>query len=313
MTTPQVTAIAAPDEIALKGVARVILTDPEEDDIPIDPPLEQRDHKTIDAFLEKLDRESIATIVWQRVGKDPDTGIALLAAVARVPEASLREALAVEGAYEAKKTASSWKHFTLEAIITVGLLILVGLGVYSLSGQGTTELTGLQDAVTRSFAGTTRVSFTVAEFDTGDHAEDGLRALQERLENAGTTIPFDDLETIALPVVLDNAVAYQASVPVGSVALPVSIVIVRDGVFLHIMLGVASTGDAPSEPAAIVSHLFGESPYAGLVATPDATEPAEPGYTTGGLWDRLPTPQQLPPGYVVTGEFTGLNDHLFGG
>lgn len=292
-----------PSKVALKDIAKRLLEDPQDTDEPIDKP------------VAKLGRQRIATIVWNRAGQDPANGIDDLATAAKVDRTRLVDALADEGVYEAKQTGSRPSQYSLELLIVVGLLALAAVITFALVRLDPLTLPGFQEAVTRSFAGPTLVAFSVAEFDTPEHAEMGMQALAGRLEaepdDAGD-LAMDDLQSIPLPVYRDGVEGYQGHVPIGDVDVPVAYLLVRDGRYVHILQAVSPPADGLGAPLAIVADLFGGAPYTSLLATPGPAASAVPELRTGGLWDQLPRPGDLPDDYAVASESTGLNRALFG-
>jgi hypothetical protein len=181
-------------------------------------------------------------------------------------------------------------------------------------GDQTDTLSGLRDAATRSFIGPNTLAFSVAEFDTEAHAQEGMQALVERLV-AEPLMPGDldlsGLEEVDAPPIRGGAKAYRGHVALGDVIADVGFLFVHDGQYVHVMQSVSAGGDAIS-PVSLAERLFGPGPYLGLAATPGPTPSADKPYTTGGLWDRLPRPEHLPRGYTMTDEADDLNATLFG-
>jgi hypothetical protein len=264
------------------------------------------------ADLGGLSRDRITTIVWQRVGQDFDTGIADLAREANTTPDRLIALLTAEGKEEARTGERGVRAYWLEALLVIGVLVGVVLLARATGRESTGHLAGFQTAVTRSFAGPSLLAFTVAEFDSEANAASGMTELADRLLSAPASASEFDLSQLAPvdgPGLRDGRIAFTGFVPLGNVKAPVTVLIVRDGRRLHIAQNVGLVGANQAESQSFLERMLAPVVELDLLAPPATPDDAVA--RTGGLWDHLPRPAQLPAGYVLVDEIGGLGP-LFG-
>ena len=254
-----------------------------------------------------------ATAVWARIGNDFDDGICNLAKEAKTTNQQLVALLRMEGRHEAEEGKGGVGRYWLEWVLALSVLAGIGLAIVELRDQPH-PLTGLRDAATRSFIGPNALAFSVAEFDTETHAQEGMAALAQQLVAeplAPGDLDLSQLEEVSAPEIRDGAQAYWGRVPLGDATADIGFLLVHDGRYVYVMQSLSAGGDAIS-PVSLAERLFGPGPYLGLAATPGSSPSTDRPYQTGGLWDRLPRPEHLPRGYTVADEADELNATLFG-
>jgi hypothetical protein len=255
-----------------------------------------------------------ATAVWTWIGHDYDDGIGNLAKVANTSIPCLVNLLQKEGRFEAEEGKGGVKRYGLESLLLLAAVVGVGLVILTQLSDQPHAVVGRLAVASRSFHGPTALAFTVAEFETEAQAQEGMQALAARLEARPVKpgeLDLSQLEEVSVPALRDGVRAYRGQVPLGDVTADVGYLLVHDGQYVHVMQSLSANG-APTAPVELAGRLFGPGPYLGLAAAPAATPSAENSYRTGGLWDRLPRPEQLPPGYRVAAETEGFDPTLFG-
>jgi hypothetical protein len=254
-----------------------------------------------------------ATVVWNWIGHDFHDGIGKLAKIANTSNQCLVNLLRTEGRYEAEEGKGGFKRYWLEFLL-LGVLVGVGVVILAQWPDQPRALAGRLAVVSRTFIGPTALAFTVAEFETETRAQEGMQAVAARLEAKPLQpgeLDLSQLEEIRAPALRDGVRAYRGQVALGDVTADVGYLLVHDGQYVHVMQSLSANG-APTAPVELAGRLFGPGPYLGLAAAPAATPSAENSYQTGGLWDRLPRPEQLPSGYRVAGETDDPDATLFG-
>lgn len=181
-------------------------------------------------------------------------------------------------------------------------------------------LPGVQATATRRFSTSDEtfvlpagfLGFVVTEFDEEEQAALALPLLGEDLAGWADAAEADgdvqaDLRPVSAPTYRDGTLAYVGEVRTESDGfggrMRLAMLLVRDGRFLYAMVGFrfAIIGTNP-----VTNPL--ENPLDDLLTVadrllgPDPIEPADPPpgaeYMMGGLWDRLPRLEHLPPGFV---------------
>jgi hypothetical protein len=256
-----------------------------------------------------------ATTVWDWVGHHFDDGICKLAEVTNTRPAHLIDLMTAEGRHEAEEgKGNASQRYWLEVVLLVAVLASVGVFYVAQQREQLQAFAGRLSVASRSFIGPTALAFTVADFGTEAQAQEGMQALADRLEAKPLKpgeLDLSQLEEIRAPALREGVRAYRGQVLLGDVTADVGFLMVHDGRYVHIMQSLSANG-APTAPVELAGRLFGPGPYLGLAAAPAATPSVENRYRTGGLWDRLPLPEQLPPGYRVAAETEGFDPTLFG-
>ncbi len=188
--------------------------------------------------------------------------------------------------------------------------VLEDLGRGPVAGPtiGLTGIPGTEEAASRAFvtdeegAGTLFMSFAVVRFEDEQTAQAATRAIRARVieqfsrrsdvsglksANAG---PWGD-ETLAL------AGQIQPTDPDDPDVLTVALLVVREGPYIHGMIGVSASGDPLADVSAVADQVVGRQPGDASVETDDE------GLSTGGLWNMLPRPADLPTGFLLDEEF----------
>jgi hypothetical protein len=137
---------------------------------------------------------------------------------------------------------------------------------------------------------------------------DAAAALDQSLEYAQTDPRFAGLlQPADAPDVGDDARAVLGRVTLEGVDVVVAILFVLDGRFLHNWTAVAPSGDPLAVLAPIAEQWFASAatPEAAAAATPaSGTRPEHP----ATLLDRLPSPSDLPVGYMMDSESAQATD-----
>ena len=137
--------------------------------------------------------------------------------------------------------------------------------------------------------GTAALSFVVFEFDTAENDEAAMPVVVQRLtEGAG----LGELDPTSDPSFRESTLAYTGKLEQGDYAFDVALLVVRDGRFVHASVGVGLAADPLSDLLKIADQAFAD-PRNGTT-TPDPEE----------LVDRLPSLENLPPGFVLQDEST---------
>jgi hypothetical protein len=90
----------------------------------------------------------------------------------------------------------------------------------------------------------------------------------------------------AAPVFADGNAAFVGSVTVGATQVPTALLIVRDGRFVHTWTLIRTAGDPLPDLFAVARAVF--KPDGQVRGTPESHD----------LKSRLPSPDDLPPGFV---------------
>jgi hypothetical protein len=154
-------------------------------------------------------------------------------------------------------------------------------------------------AVARRFRGTgappqevARFGFWAFAFDSVDHARVAFPVTVDDYRNLWRT----ELEVVGAPVVGDERVAYEAvdvRRPSSPESPPVSygLLVWREGAVIVVASG--TDGESPlPELIAVADRVAEREPGSGPVVT------ADDGFNAGGIWEVLPTPEDMPAGIV---------------
>jgi len=161
------------------------------------------------------------------------------------------------------------------------------------SGVDVGRIPGVHEAVGRSFdayetqrsSGIGHLEFAVFAFPDAETA----RTAMPHVYPALTSVLRQDARSIDPPPLGDEALAWTA---VGPQGLRVGVLLVRDGIHLHLLTAVAATGDPLDALEGIAARTVGRVPRATPAATPASSDDRP--LTSGGLWDLLPRYDDLP-------------------
>lgn len=172
---------------------------------------------------------------------------------------------------------------------------------------GLTGIEGAEEAASRAFVaaedagGTLFMSFAVVRFDDEAAAQGAVRAIRARvIEQFSRQSDVSGLKAANPGSWGDETIALAGDIrptdPDDPDVLSVALLVVRDGLLVHGMLGVAVAADPVPDVAAVADQIVGRQPGG------DVEVDAE-GLRTGGLWDTLPRPADLPTGFELDEEF----------
>ncbi|MDP9366897.1 MAG: VWA domain-containing protein [Chloroflexota bacterium] len=173
---------------------------------------------------------------------------------------------------------------------------------------GLTGIPGTEEAASRAFVadeegeGTLFMSFAVVRFEDEETAQAATRAIRARvIEQFRRRSDVSGLKSVDAGSWGDETLALAGPIeptdPDDPEVLAIALLVVRDGLYVHGMLGVAASGDPLPDVSAVAEQVVGREPGESSVATNDE------GLLTGGLWDMLPRPADLPTDFVLDEEF----------
>ena len=271
--------------------------------------------------IRELEEGEATTQIWSYLAEDYEKGIEAIGRAVRKdgmpPTLTSSREFAVwllSRAASAEANRKPLRRFWFEPVVLLVVAGLIGLMVVTWQRAGTgppqpSGIPGFEQAVTRSFrpatAGTAGVSllrFGVAGFDTGAHAEEGMRLLTERLL---ATPGFEGLRATSAPAVGSETIAFVGEVELRGVRIAAAVLVVRDGNAVHVMEGYGAGADPLPSLMETGARLFG----AAAVPAP----PPDVDYTAGERWDELPRLEHLPPGFTLAAEEDGLAGDLLEG
>jgi len=153
-------------------------------------------------------------------------------------------------------------------------------------------------ASTSRLTGTLDFQFRVAVFDTPAHAAAALNVVGPNFR-----AQFPTLSPLPIPLIGDQAFAFDGRVKEGTTTVRVAVLIVRHVSDDYAFIGVGFYDDPIGDLLRIASRLFPSPASATPPATPVATPPV--GVSPAALLARLPELSDLPPGgYVLVSQTT---------
>ena len=172
---------------------------------------------------------------------------------------------------------------------------------------GLTGIPGTEEAASRAFVTdqegeTLFMSFAVVRFEDEATAQAATRAIRARvIEQFSRRSDVSGLKSADVGPWGDETLALAGQIkptdPDDPDVLSVALVVVREGVYVHGMIGVGATSEPLAEVSAVAGQVVGRKPGGSSVSTDDL------GLKTGGLWNKLPRPADLPEGFVLDEEF----------
>jgi hypothetical protein len=167
------------------------------------------------------------------------------------------------------------------------------------------ELEGAEDAAIRSFqstgfdpTGIISIATEVIRFDSADHAHDAMDPIIERqMARLGQGGDTSEIKPSSIDQIGDDTTAMAGTLAFADTDSPISgvvagLVFARRAEFVFVTLAASLAGDAVGAAADVTRTVISREP--GETATPEA----EGGMRTGGLWEMLPTLDDLPSGLV---------------
>lgn len=165
-----------------------------------------------------------------------------------------------------------------------------------------TPLPGYIDVASRTFrftggglANVAFVSYSLLEFETVNLADASLEETASRYL-AMRESPLSNLLPAPPPSLGDRAIAFTADGDDPNFVVKVAIMAVRDGPRIHFLIG-SQLNQSPipiMEEVALQGLLPVEEPLPGELTVT--------GLNSGGLWDTIPRPEDLPEGFSVDDE-----------
>jgi hypothetical protein len=200
----------------------------------------------------------------------------------------------------------------MRRVVALVLAVVVLAGAVPVSAQEPTptpvpllvpEIKGVQDAALRSFAATglriaspISLAVEVIRFDSGKHGKDAIDTLLERqmqrLAQGGDT---SGIKRASADKIGDETRAFGGSLKLTDTSAPIEEIaiggaIVRRDEFVFVALVGSLGGDSITPALEIMRKIVDRQPGQG--ATPTDAD----GMRTGGLWDMLPTLDDVPEG-----------------
>ena len=167
------------------------------------------------------------------------------------------------------------------------------------------EIEGAQDAAIRSYGATgldptgmISIAMEVVRFDSADHAHEALETITERqMARLGQGGDTSAIQQASVDQIGDETTANAGQLTFTDTSSPiqgiiVGLVIARNGEFVFLTLAGSLAGNAVGTASdvtkAVIDRQRGD----------DATPVADNGMRSGGLWDMLPTLDDIPSGLV---------------
>jgi hypothetical protein len=201
------------------------------------------------------------------------------------------------------------------AVVLMLVVMVLGFGVVSAQAQQATPTrqapadTGVIRSVSRSFEAQNvsfdsilAVSASVAEYEDVGLATEGMKQVRSRFLGTLTsdsecpedTLDFSDLKEVSAPQIADGSLAFAGSVgEEDGIQGQVTILVFREAQFVYMLGGAAIMTDPMADLVDVAKSILAEN----RMAPPSGSE-----MRTGGLWDRLPTLQEVPPGLALESE-----------
>lgn len=201
------------------------------------------------------------------------------------------------------------------AVVLMLVVMMFGFDVVSAQARQATPTlqdpadVGVISSVSRSFVAPNvsfdsilAVSVLVAEYQDARLASEGMKQLGSNLLGALTSdsncpddaIDFSDLKEVSAPPLADESRGFAGSVgEKGGIQGQVTILVFREAQFVYVLFGAAIMTDPMPDLVDVAESILSEN----RKASPSGSE-----MRTGGLWDRLPTLQEVPPGLALESE-----------